>query len=137
MRSGVAIASLVLALPASAQAATAVSVFPIPGSRAASPQTQIAFRGIPAAQLGAVTVIGSRTGIHSGRIVSDSDGLGGSFLPAAPFRPGESVRVTTSLNIVRGQAGSFSFQVVTPAGGLPFRKFVGAPRVPGDRRRRD
>ena len=55
------------------------------------PQTQIAFRGVPAAQLGAITVSGSVSGVHAGRMAADSDRLGGSFLPASPFRPGEIV----------------------------------------------
>ena len=62
-----------------------VSVFPIPGDRVATPQTQIAFRGMPIDQVGKVVVTGSRTGVHAGRFESDSDHDGGSFLPAKPF----------------------------------------------------
>ena len=84
-----------------------VSVFPIPGARAASPQTQIAFRGLPIKQLGSVVVTGSRSGRHAGRLESDSDGRGGSFLPAKPFVPGEVVTVRTGLRVAGATAGTF------------------------------
>lgn len=64
-----------------------VSVFPVPGARVAAPQTQITFRGIPVSQLGRVIVTGSRSGRHAGRVVADSDGLGG-----ASSRPSRSRR---------------------------------------------
>src|SRR5438270_11580253 len=77
---------LVGGTPAAAQPA-GVSVFPIPGSHLASPQTQIAFRGISSAQLAGATiqVSGSGSGPHSGTIAADSDGDGGSFIPATSF----------------------------------------------------
>ncbi len=99
-----------------------VSVFPIPGARAAMPQSQVTFRGIPASAIGAVTVTGSKSGIHSGHIAPDSDGDGGSFLPDRPFTAGESVTVATGLNVLNangGSAGTFSFTVAQPAGALP------------------
>jgi hypothetical protein len=94
----------------------AISVFPIPGSRLAAPQTQITFRGMPAAQLGTITVTGSKTGAHTGQVKSDSDNDGGSFIPAQPFDPGETVTVNTKLNVLGGKSGSFQFQVANPAG---------------------
>src|SRR2546423_784746 len=80
-------------------AAPPVNVFPIPGAQVASPQTQIAFRGIPPSQIGSISVTGSRSGAHGGGVQPDSDGRGGSFLPTTPFTPGEVVTVQTSLNI--------------------------------------
>jgi hypothetical protein len=100
-------------VPASATAQ--VNVFPIPGSQVASPQTQIAFRGVPARQIGSIAVTGSRSGVHAGSIEADSDGKGGSFLPSTPFTPGEVVTVQTSLNVVGANNGTFSFTVATPA----------------------
>jgi hypothetical protein len=119
-RSLVLVLAVLLASAASARAAApAVSVFPVPGSRTASPQTQIAFRGLPVSQLGAIAVSGSVSGSHPGRVAGDSDGQGGSFLPATPFRPGETVTVSTALNVIGGHSGVFTFRVVTPAGRIP------------------
>jgi hypothetical protein len=109
-----------------------VYVFPIPGGHFASPATQITFRGVPAAELGTITVTGSVTGAHPGTVQGDSDGDGGSFIPAAPFAAGELVTVSTSLNILGGANGSYQFQVATPAGIVPFAARPAAPRVSGD-----
>jgi hypothetical protein len=111
---------------------TPVYAFPIPGARVAAPSTQITFRGISADQLGSIVVTGSSSGIHAGQVMADSDGSGGSFLPAAPFKPGEHVTVTTNLNIVGGSAGSFSFTVASPAGRIPGMAPRRPPRVRGD-----
>jgi Arylsulfotransferase (ASST) len=115
---------LLVALPVLAGIATGggdpqvVSVFPIPGSRVASPQAQIVFRGIPISRLGAITVTGSRSGVHEGRVLADSDGHGGSFVPSRPFAPGERVAVRVRPHLLaRGR--SFSFTVATPAGPAP------------------
>jgi len=104
-------ALLTLSGAAAAQAATAVSVYPIAGARYELPATQIAFRGIPASQIGAVSVVGSRSGVHTGTIEADSDGQGGSFLPATRFKDGETVTVTTGLNVVGGTNGRFTFGI--------------------------
>jgi hypothetical protein len=93
-----------------------VTVFPSPGSRLAPPQAQIVFRGVPVARLGAISVTGSKTGAHTGQIEADSDNRGGSFIPTQPFSPGETVTVSTSLNVLDGQHGTFRFQVAEPAG---------------------
>ena len=107
-------------------------MFPIPGSRVASPQSQIVFRGVPITQIGTVTVVGSSSGNHSGTLRGDSDGRGASFLPFTQFAPGETVTVTTSLNIAGGSRGAFRFTVATPAGAVPYKLGISAPRVPGD-----
>jgi hypothetical protein len=113
-------------------AGPAVSVFPIAGSRLGPPGTQITFRGVPANQLGKITVVGSVSGNHAGKVESDSDGRGGSFMPDKPFTPGERVTVSTRLNIVGGQSGVFHFTVATPAGRLPNRGNPTAARTRGD-----
>jgi hypothetical protein len=99
----------------SALLAGAVTVSPLPGSRDASPLTQISFLGAPAAELSAVQVRGSRSGSHAGRLEPYSQGDGASFVPSHPFRPGETVSVRASLT---GSAGAvpiaFSFQVAVP-----------------------
>ena len=129
-----AIGPLMLAGPAPAapRVRPQVYVFPIPGSRVASPHTQIVFRGVPVTGIGAVTVVGSTSGIHTGSLRGDSDGRGGSFLPLAPFTPGETVTVTTSLNIDGGSRGVFRFSVAIPSGAVPNKPGISAPRVPGD-----
>lgn len=119
---------------ATAQAAgPAVAVFPVPGSRMATPQTQVTFRGISASALGSISVSGSRSGADPGRIAPDSDGQGASFLPAHPFVAGEVVTVRTALNILGARNGTFSFTIGQRAGGIapPGVRTV-APRVPGD-----
>jgi len=109
-----------------------VYVFPIPNGHFASPATQLTFRGIPASQLGTISVTGSLSGVHAGTIAADSDGDGGSFIPSTPFTPGETVTVATSLNIEGRGNGSYAFGVATPAGTIPPAKRPAAPRMPGD-----
>jgi hypothetical protein len=99
-----------------ARAATAgVTVFPTPGARYELPATQIVFRNIPASQLGAITVVGSKSGPHTGTVDADSDGDGASFIPSVRFTPGETVTVTTGLDVIGGSAGRFSFSIAHPA----------------------
>ena len=96
----------------------AVSVFPSPGTRYAEPGTQITFRGIAAGRMGSISVVGSRSGAHSGHIAADSDGNGGSFLPDHRFDSGETVTVTSRLNVVDGTNGDWQFRVATPAAAI-------------------
>ena len=126
---------LLLIAPAALAAATAppqVYAFPTPGSHVASPKSQIVFRGVPITSIGTVTVVGSKSGIHAGTLRGDSDGRGASFLPATPFSAGETVTVTTSLNIAGGSRGVFRFTVSNPAGGVQYKRANAAPRVRGD-----
>jgi hypothetical protein len=123
------VAAFVLLAGAAAASAQppAVSVYPLPGSTMSLPQTQITFRGIPASQIGSVQVVGSSTGVHAGTIQADSDGQGGSFVPTAPFAAGETVTVTTGLNVVGGTNGAFHFAVAVPFGTINPMKL---PMVP-------
>ncbi|HEY2771713.1 MAG TPA: arylsulfotransferase family protein [Solirubrobacteraceae bacterium] len=107
---------------------TPVSVYPTPGDTYEMPGTQISFRGVAPSQMGSMTVRGSRTGLHTGRLLPHSDGRGASFVPARGFAPGERVTVTTELNIVGGMRGQFSFAIEHPAGGLPGEKLPRARR---------
>jgi hypothetical protein len=111
--------------------APAISVFPVPGSRVVSPLTQIAFRGLPVGRLGHISVIGSRSGVHTGRVRADADGDGGSFLPTKPFLPGERVTVRTSARLFAGRA-SVSFTIADPAPLPPTMSLPPTQRVPGD-----
>ncbi len=112
--------------------APVVSVFPIPGDRVAAPQTQIAFRGVAPSMLGGIKVVGSRSGLHTGRLDADSDGQGASFIPSTAFSPGETVTVTTSLDVLGAARGTFRFVVARPTGPLPYRRALRVARVRGD-----
>jgi Arylsulfotransferase (ASST) len=70
-----------------------VTVSPLAGSREASPRTQISFLGVPAGDLKRISVVGSRSGAHAGRLLAYSQGDGASFLPSRPFAEGERVSV--------------------------------------------
>jgi hypothetical protein len=76
-----------------AAAANAVTVSPLPGTPDVSPDTQISFLGSAGTQVAAVRVVGSRSGVHPGRLQAYSTGTGESFLPARPFVTGERVSV--------------------------------------------
>jgi hypothetical protein len=129
----VALIGLGLSPGVASAAPPTVFVYPIPGSRLATPQTQITFRGVPAAQLGAINVTGSSSGAHPGTIQADSDGRGGSFIPGSPFVPGEVVTVSTGLTVSGATHGAFSFTIEQPTGGIgpPGGRTV-PPRVSGD-----
>jgi hypothetical protein len=68
-----------------------VTVSPLSGSRDATAQTQISFLGVPAGAIGGVSVVGSKSGAHAGRLLAYSQGDGASFMPARPFVEGERV----------------------------------------------
>jgi hypothetical protein len=89
-----------------------VTVSPAPLSRDASAQTQISFLGAPAKELGDVSVSGSRTGSHAGRLLAYSQGDGASFVPSRQFAEGE--RVTVHATVLGGASPapfSWSFTV--------------------------
>jgi len=83
----------------SALQAGGVTVSPLPGSRDASPQTQISFLGVPVRDLTVQSVTGSHTGPHGGSLAAYSEGDGASFLPAKPFQEGERVTVRARARI--------------------------------------
>jgi hypothetical protein len=93
----------------------AVTVTPLPGSHDASPGTQVSFLGVDPGDLLDVTVTGSRSGRHAGRLLAYSQGDGASFVPKRPFTSGESVSVAAKL-----QQGTqtlpltYSFTVAVP-----------------------
>jgi hypothetical protein len=81
---------------------TGVAVSPMPGSYDAGPETQISLLGVPASKLSAISVTGSQTGSHPGRLEAYSQGDGGSFVPEKPFEPGETVTVTGDVDTGSG-----------------------------------
>jgi hypothetical protein len=70
-----------------------VTVSPLSGSRDATPRTQISFLGVSAHAISRVSVVGSHSGAHAGRLLAYSQGDGASFVPAQPFSEGERVEV--------------------------------------------
>jgi hypothetical protein len=79
-----------------------------------------------------IRVVGSRSGLHAGGLEADSDGQGASFIPSTAFSPGETVTVTTSLDVRGAAGGTFRFMVARPAARLPYRMAQPVERVPGD-----
>jgi Arylsulfotransferase (ASST) len=73
--------------------ANSVAVSPLPGTEDASPSTQISFLGEPGTTVANVSVVGSRSGNHPGKLERYSTGAGESFVPNAPFQSGEQVAV--------------------------------------------
>jgi Arylsulfotransferase (ASST) len=125
-------AGAVLALTmCSGSARAAVDVFPSAGTRAASPLTQISFRGATPSRLRHVTITGSRTGRHAFKVKEHSDGRGASLLPARSFRAGELVTVRAALSLTGARRGVIRFRVARFASHLPSIYFpdpVGTPK---------
>ena len=93
-------------------AGTNLSASPLPGSYDASPRTQISLLGAPLAALHGVSVSGSRTGSHPGRMRGYSQGDGASFIPLKAFASGEVVTVRGTLSVAAGaQRFRFSFAI--------------------------
>jgi hypothetical protein len=79
-------------------------------------------RGISASKIGALTVTGSRSGAHTGRLLGDSDGEGASFMPDHPFAAGETVTVKSSLNVLGANNGTYQFTVARPTGQIKAKR---------------
>jgi Arylsulfotransferase (ASST) len=82
-----------IAPAAAAAGAPTVTISPLPGTEDASARTQVSFLGAPAEDIQHVSVVGSHSGSHDGRMAAYSTGDGASFLPRHPFVAGELVRV--------------------------------------------
>jgi hypothetical protein len=85
------------ALAVLATSALALTISPLNGTPDASPDTQISFLGAPASQISDVSVVGSRSGHHSGSLRSYASATGASFLPARGFTEGERVTVSATV----------------------------------------
>jgi len=72
---------------------TSLAVSPLPDSYDASARTQVSLLGAPKGALSDVSVSGSETGSHAGRLLGYSQGDGASFVPSHPFGAGETVTV--------------------------------------------
>ncbi|MGN6371772.1 MAG: arylsulfotransferase family protein [Solirubrobacteraceae bacterium] len=127
MRQARLLALLPLAFAPAADAAP-VTISPGPGTAAALPGTQISFLGAPPNQLRGVSVVGSATGRHRGRLRGYGSAPGASFIPSHPFKPGEHVTVSATLH-AGGNTYSLatSFTVAQPAkvSSAPLQRTVG------------
>lgn len=103
-------------------AAKRIAAYPSPGSQLASPTGDIAFSGVTRASLGRVTVRGSQTGIHPGRIKPWGGPVGVSFIPSRPFAPNETVTVSSARHSFFGAGGRRSYSFRT---GLFLRENLG------------
>jgi hypothetical protein len=113
----------------------ALHVNPFPGTPDAAPDSPIIFSSLRASELRAVSVRGSRSGVHRGRVQQLPRGAGSEFVPSVPFASGEHVHVTAHLSsssagAAAGDPGAatlrFSFGVgaarptaLMPSGGSP------------------
>lgn len=118
------------ALLAEAQA-NSLAVSPLPGTQDASPTTQISFLGEPGTQVANVSVVGSRTGNHSGKLERYSTGTGASFVPSEPFKTGEQVSVHALVGVGSGTPSEPVTTVFTIAHQVPVPQ-AGFPNDPGD-----
>ncbi|MGA9877049.1 MAG: arylsulfotransferase family protein [Solirubrobacteraceae bacterium] len=91
---------------------TRLAVTPLPDSLDASDETQISFLGYPASALSAISVNGSSTGAHSGRLEGYSQGDGASFVLSKSFHAGEVVTVHGKLTS-NGKTEPFAFHFTT------------------------
>ena len=123
----------VLAPAASAASAAAPTVSPAPGTPSAMPQSQISFLGAAPGSLGAISVLGSSSGRHSGRLRAYSSAVGESFLPAKPFKAGEHVTVHARWREGSGHdvTLSSSFRVAIPVA-VSESGFPSNPGAPAD-----
>ena len=85
--------------------ANSVAVSPQPGTEDASPDTQISFLGEAGTTVANVSVVGSRSGNHPGKLKRYSTGTGESFVPNTPFRAGEQVAVHALVGTGPGAPG--------------------------------
>jgi hypothetical protein len=121
-----------LTLPAAASAST-VTISPLSGTATAMTGTQISFLGAAASTLGGISVVGTQSGPHAGRLHAYRSMSGASFVPSKPFFPGERVTVRAvwrTMKRTRVVLGS-AFNVAVPAT-VPFEEFPSVPGKPSD-----
>jgi hypothetical protein len=127
-----ALLAAALAVPSAASAST-VTISPLSGTATATPQTQISFLGAAASSLGPISVKGSQSGRHAGRLRSYSSMSGASFVPRKPFFPGERVTVRAFWRATRSARVllTTTFNIAVPAT-VPFHEFPSVPGTPSD-----
>jgi hypothetical protein len=112
---------------------TGVDVSPAPGTGTANPNTQVSFLGVPASEIGEVSVVGERSGQHPGHLRRYSQGDGASFAPDAPFDAGERVAVRAVIGAgAAGKRVAFQFRVDTPYPTASTPEFPNPQAAPAD-----
>jgi hypothetical protein len=102
-------AAIVIAVAAADARASALTVSPAPGTPDASPRTQISILGTAPRAIAAVSVTGTVSGAHAGRLEPYSGGRGASFVLTRPLTQGE--RVSVLLRVADRAPIRFSFTV--------------------------
>jgi hypothetical protein len=119
--------------PSAKLAGVPVDVSPAPGTDTANPQTQISFLGVAVTQIHEVSVVGRRSGQHTGRLHGYSQGDGASFVPDTPFEPGEQVLVRAVIGATKGgKRIGFGFRVATPYSTAAVAEYSNPPAAPTD-----
>jgi hypothetical protein len=110
---------------------TGVDVSPAPETGTANPDTQISFLGTNVVR--EVSITGSKSGGHSGRLHGYHQGDGASFVPDTPFDPGERVLVRAVLGAAGGgKRIAFGFRVDTPYPTATVAVFPNPSAAPAD-----
>ncbi|HEX3517637.1 MAG TPA: arylsulfotransferase family protein [Solirubrobacteraceae bacterium] len=118
----------VVSAPGNAGATVAVRISPLPGTPTAMAQTQISFLGASPSALSAISVVGTRSGRHRGRLRSYAAATGASFVPSRPFVPNEHVTVSAQWHDgSRTVTLSTHFKVAQPVA----VSMTGFPATPG------
>ena len=110
-----------------------VDVSPAPGTDTANPHSQISFLNVGVTEIHAVSVVGAGSGHHTGRLIGYSQRDGASFVPDAPFTPGELVAVRAVIGATTaGKRIAFSFRVDTPYSTAAVGPFPNPTAAPTD-----
>jgi hypothetical protein len=112
---------------------TDIDVSPAPETDTANPNTQISFLGVAATEIREVSVVGGRSGRHSGRLHGYSQGDGASFVPDNPFDADERVAVRAVIGAGNGgRRIGFRFRVDTPYPTATLSEFPNPQAAPAD-----
>ncbi len=123
----IAVLALAIGLSLGAPAAQALTISPLNGTPDASPHTQINFLGVAPGEIHDVSVVGSRSGSHGGRLESYTSSAGASFLPVRGFDEGEQVSVSALVGGSRHEYRVGSVFTIAHLAHYPFRPMSAAP----------
>ena len=103
-----------------ASSATCASIYPSPNTHTVSATTQVSLRNVSPGSISTstVSVIGSKSGVHTGRWVPDSDHRGASFYPSTPFAAGETVTVGVGAVVCGANGDTARFATAVTPGPL-------------------